>query len=202
MNVSSIGGRIALPLAGPYAASKFALEAFTDSLRRELRHLGVEVIAVEPGGVKTPDLGQGHRDRGLDARGCAARCGPALQRPGRLAQGGVAQDRHRDGRGAARGGRGDRQGAHLVEAAHALPRGPRRQGPRGAWRGCCPTGCSTGSSRARCPADRPAPPSPDAGSSRGASLPSRWNASRVASVAIVICGFTPSELGIALASAT
>ncbi|MBA3358055.1 MAG: SDR family oxidoreductase [Thermoleophilaceae bacterium] len=54
VNVSSIGGRIALPLAGPYAASKFALEAVTDSLRRELRHLGVKVIAVEPGGVKTP----------------------------------------------------------------------------------------------------------------------------------------------------
>jgi len=54
VNVSSIGGRVALPLAGPYAASKFALEAVTDSLRRELRHLGVKVIAVEPGGVKTP----------------------------------------------------------------------------------------------------------------------------------------------------
>jgi NAD(P)-dependent dehydrogenase (short-subunit alcohol dehydrogenase family) len=54
VNVSSIGGRIALPLAGPYAASKFALEAVTDSLRRELRHLGVEVVAVEPGGIKTP----------------------------------------------------------------------------------------------------------------------------------------------------
>jgi NAD(P)-dependent dehydrogenase (short-subunit alcohol dehydrogenase family) len=54
VNVSSIGGRIALPLAGPYAASKFALEAISDSLRRELRHLGVDVVVVEPGGVKTP----------------------------------------------------------------------------------------------------------------------------------------------------
>lgn len=54
VNVSSIGGRVALPLAGPYAASKFALEAISDSLRRELRHLGVKVIVVEPGGVKTP----------------------------------------------------------------------------------------------------------------------------------------------------
>ncbi len=59
VNVSSIGGRIALPLAGPYAASKFALEAVTDSLRRELRHLGVRVIAVEPGGVKTPIWNKG-----------------------------------------------------------------------------------------------------------------------------------------------
>ena len=54
VNVSSIGGRVALPLVGPYAASKFALEAVSDSLRRELRHLGVEVSVVEPGGVKTP----------------------------------------------------------------------------------------------------------------------------------------------------
>jgi NAD(P)-dependent dehydrogenase (short-subunit alcohol dehydrogenase family) len=54
VNVSSIGGRIALPLAGPYAASKFALEAVSDSLRRELRHLGVDIVVVEPGGIKTP----------------------------------------------------------------------------------------------------------------------------------------------------
>lgn len=54
VNVSSIGGRIALPLAGPYAASKFALEAVSDSLRRELRGQGVDVALIEPGGVKTP----------------------------------------------------------------------------------------------------------------------------------------------------
>jgi NAD(P)-dependent dehydrogenase (short-subunit alcohol dehydrogenase family) len=54
VNVSSIGGRVALPMLGPYAASKFALEAVSDSLRRELRHLGVTVVVVEPGGVKTP----------------------------------------------------------------------------------------------------------------------------------------------------
>ena len=54
VNVSSIGGRIALPLAGPYAASKFALEAVSDSLRRELRAEGMHVSLIEPGGVKTP----------------------------------------------------------------------------------------------------------------------------------------------------
>jgi NAD(P)-dependent dehydrogenase (short-subunit alcohol dehydrogenase family) len=54
VNVSSIGGRMALPLAGPYSASKFALEAISDSWRRELRHLGVDVVVIEPGGVKTP----------------------------------------------------------------------------------------------------------------------------------------------------
>jgi NAD(P)-dependent dehydrogenase (short-subunit alcohol dehydrogenase family) len=54
VNVSSIGGRVALPLVGAYAMSKFGLEAMSDSLRRELRAQGVEVIVIEPGGVKTP----------------------------------------------------------------------------------------------------------------------------------------------------
>jgi NAD(P)-dependent dehydrogenase (short-subunit alcohol dehydrogenase family) len=52
VNVSSIGGRVALPLYGPYSASKFALEALSDSLRRELRD--VRVIVVEPGAMATP----------------------------------------------------------------------------------------------------------------------------------------------------
>jgi NAD(P)-dependent dehydrogenase (short-subunit alcohol dehydrogenase family) len=52
--VSSIGGRVALPLVSAYNASKFGLEGMSDSLRRELRSHGVEVILVEPGGVKTP----------------------------------------------------------------------------------------------------------------------------------------------------
>jgi NAD(P)-dependent dehydrogenase (short-subunit alcohol dehydrogenase family) len=52
--VSSIGGRVALPLVSAYNASKFGLEGMSDSLRRELRSHGVDVILVEPGGVKTP----------------------------------------------------------------------------------------------------------------------------------------------------
>jgi NAD(P)-dependent dehydrogenase (short-subunit alcohol dehydrogenase family) len=54
VNVSSIGGRVALPLVGAYNASKFGLEAVSDSLRRELHSHGVDVIVIEPGGVKTP----------------------------------------------------------------------------------------------------------------------------------------------------
>jgi NAD(P)-dependent dehydrogenase (short-subunit alcohol dehydrogenase family) len=54
VNVSSIGGRVALPLVGAYNASKFGLEGLSDSLRRELRPHGVDVILIEPGGVKTP----------------------------------------------------------------------------------------------------------------------------------------------------
>jgi NAD(P)-dependent dehydrogenase (short-subunit alcohol dehydrogenase family) len=54
VNVSSIGGRVALPLVGAYNASKFGLEGASESLRRELRSQGVDVILIEPGGVKTP----------------------------------------------------------------------------------------------------------------------------------------------------
>jgi NAD(P)-dependent dehydrogenase (short-subunit alcohol dehydrogenase family) len=54
VNIGSIGGRVALPLVGPYAASKFAMEALTDSLRREVRSFGIEVSIVEPGAVATP----------------------------------------------------------------------------------------------------------------------------------------------------
>jgi NAD(P)-dependent dehydrogenase (short-subunit alcohol dehydrogenase family) len=54
VNVSSIGGRVAAPLLGAYNASKFALEAVSDSLRRELHAQGVDVVVIEPGGVKTP----------------------------------------------------------------------------------------------------------------------------------------------------
>jgi NAD(P)-dependent dehydrogenase (short-subunit alcohol dehydrogenase family) len=60
VNVSSIGGRVATPLLSPYAASKFALEAVSDSLRRELRAQGVDVILIEPGGVKTPIWDKGN----------------------------------------------------------------------------------------------------------------------------------------------
>jgi NAD(P)-dependent dehydrogenase (short-subunit alcohol dehydrogenase family) len=52
--VSSIGGRVALPLVSAYNASKFGLEGLSDSLRREVRGQGVDVILIEPGGVKTP----------------------------------------------------------------------------------------------------------------------------------------------------
>jgi len=55
VNVSSISGRVALPLYGPYAASKFALEALSDSLRREQ---DLPVILVEPGAIATPIWGR------------------------------------------------------------------------------------------------------------------------------------------------
>jgi NAD(P)-dependent dehydrogenase (short-subunit alcohol dehydrogenase family) len=54
VNISSVGGRIALPFVGPYAASKFALEALSDSLRRELTVYGIKVIVIQPGSIDTP----------------------------------------------------------------------------------------------------------------------------------------------------
>jgi len=53
LNVTSIGGKIALPLGGWYHASKFALEALSDSLRMEVKKFGIDVVVIEPGGVKT-----------------------------------------------------------------------------------------------------------------------------------------------------
>ena len=59
VNVSSIGGRVAFPTYGAYAAAKFALEGFSDVLRREVGRLGVRVIVIEPGTVSTPMWGKG-----------------------------------------------------------------------------------------------------------------------------------------------
>lgn len=54
VNMSSIGGKVAVPLLGAYAASKFGLEGFSDSLRRELRPWGIHVAVIEPGTIATP----------------------------------------------------------------------------------------------------------------------------------------------------
>ena len=53
INISSIGGKFATPYGGWYHASKFALEALSDSLRNEVKQFGIDVIVVEPGGVKS-----------------------------------------------------------------------------------------------------------------------------------------------------
>jgi NAD(P)-dependent dehydrogenase (short-subunit alcohol dehydrogenase family) len=51
--VSSVSGRVATPLMGPYSASKFALEAMADALRMEVRPWGIQVSLVEPGQTDT-----------------------------------------------------------------------------------------------------------------------------------------------------
>jgi NAD(P)-dependent dehydrogenase (short-subunit alcohol dehydrogenase family) len=53
VNISSVGGKVALPTYPAYAGTKFALEALSDSLRREVHRFGVKVVVIEPGAVKT-----------------------------------------------------------------------------------------------------------------------------------------------------
>ncbi len=54
INVGSAAGRIALPFLGAYASSKFAMEAWSDSLRREVKPQGVGVVLLEIGSISTP----------------------------------------------------------------------------------------------------------------------------------------------------
>ncbi|WP_375547971.1 SDR family oxidoreductase [Oceanicaulis alexandrii] len=54
VNISSVAGFHAMPILTPYACSKFALEAFTEGLRREMMLYGIDVVAINPGPIKTP----------------------------------------------------------------------------------------------------------------------------------------------------
>jgi NAD(P)-dependent dehydrogenase (short-subunit alcohol dehydrogenase family) len=49
VNVSSVQGKVGTPMEGPYAASKHALEALSESLYFELGHFGIRVVIIEPG---------------------------------------------------------------------------------------------------------------------------------------------------------
>lgn len=62
INVSSVLGLVTLPYRGAYSATKFALEALTDSLRQELAGSGVRVSLIEPGPILS-----GFRERSLHA---------------------------------------------------------------------------------------------------------------------------------------
>lgn len=54
VNVSSMGGKIYTPFGGWYHATKHALEGWSDCLRIEVKSFGIDVVIVEPGGIKTP----------------------------------------------------------------------------------------------------------------------------------------------------
>jgi NAD(P)-dependent dehydrogenase (short-subunit alcohol dehydrogenase family) len=62
VNVSSMGGRFALPGAGAYHGSKWALEALSDALRFESAGFGVDVVVVEPGPVARTGFAGAVRD--------------------------------------------------------------------------------------------------------------------------------------------
>ena len=53
LNLSSIAGKLAIPLFGAYSASKFALEGMTDALRLEMYPFGIHVVLIEPGYIPT-----------------------------------------------------------------------------------------------------------------------------------------------------
>ena len=66
VNVSSVSGRVSSPLEAAYSASKFALEAFTESLHLEVRHFGIRSVLIEPGyiasGMKASEHHKGPAD--------------------------------------------------------------------------------------------------------------------------------------------
>lgn len=62
VNMSSISGRTVGPFVGPYAASKFAVEALSDALRLELAEWGISVSVVEPGMIRTPIWDKGEQE--------------------------------------------------------------------------------------------------------------------------------------------
>ena len=66
VNVSSVSGRLSSPLEAAYSASKFALEALTESLHLEVRHFGIRSVLIEPGtiapGMKASELHKGPAD--------------------------------------------------------------------------------------------------------------------------------------------
>jgi short-subunit dehydrogenase len=53
VNITSMGGKIYTPFGGWYHATKFAVEALSDCLRFETKQFGIDVIVIEPGGIKT-----------------------------------------------------------------------------------------------------------------------------------------------------
>lgn len=62
VNISSVGGKVGLPMGVWYHASKFGLEGLSDALRNEVRQFGVDVIVIEPGGTKSEMTAIGARD--------------------------------------------------------------------------------------------------------------------------------------------
>lgn len=58
INITSMGGFITMPGIAAYHASKFALEGFSESLGKEVKHLGINVTAVAPGSFRTDWAGR------------------------------------------------------------------------------------------------------------------------------------------------
>lgn len=90
--VSSVSGRLSAPLLAAYSASKFALEAISDSLRMEMKQFGVEVVVIEPGQVSTPIWAKSTQGAEADQSDFPPEAfelyGPAMEMARRIARGG------------------------------------------------------------------------------------------------------------------
>src|ERR1700685_3697190 len=62
VNITSSGGKVAIPLLGAYSASKFGLEGMSDALRRELMLFGIDVVIIEPGTVNPAMYDKGEKE--------------------------------------------------------------------------------------------------------------------------------------------
>lgn len=71
VNISSMGGKVYTPFGGWYHATKHALEGWSDCLRMEVREFGIDVVIVEPGGIKT-EWGQIAADNLIQISGSGA----------------------------------------------------------------------------------------------------------------------------------
>lgn len=67
INVSSMSGLVSYPGLGYYSASKFALEGLNDALAQEVGPLGIKVMSIEPGGMRTGIIGRNLRSPEIDA---------------------------------------------------------------------------------------------------------------------------------------
>jgi NADP-dependent 3-hydroxy acid dehydrogenase YdfG len=82
INISSIVGRTSFPAMGVYGATKYAVEALSDSLRMELAPIGIKVVLVEPGFVATGIVDASTRERGegvVSPGGDAEGYGPLIE---------------------------------------------------------------------------------------------------------------------------
>ena len=121
VNIGSVSGKMATPFVGPYAASKFAMEALTDALRCELRPWGIQVSIVEPGSIATPIWEKDAGGRRSDGSAAFSRRTQAVRPRDQSAPRGrrrIGEERHPAGRSREGGdARPDRE-----EIEDALPR--------------------------------------------------------------------------------
>ncbi|ADU68872.1 oxidoreductase [Pantoea sp. At-9b] len=78
VNITSMGGKLHTPLGAWYHGTKFALEAISDCLRMEVQPFGIDVVVIEPGGIRT-EWGGIAADKLREVSGNGAYAGQAKQ---------------------------------------------------------------------------------------------------------------------------